>query len=575
MAVGTTDGTLLMPIKVDPLIGALFAEKYRITEEIGRGGMSIVYRGVHELMKRPVAVKIMQRELSSNAVSVRRFQQEAEAASRLAHPHVITVFDFGVTPTAQPYLVMDLVSGTNFAEILKESGRIPVPRVIKIFRQICDALDHAHQRGVVHRDLKPSNVMLVDTESEPDYAKVLDFGIAKVMASDGEEKRSLTTSGEIFGSPLYMSPEQCRGAESDQRTDIYSVGVMFYEALTGRPPLCGASYIETIQMQISTPAQPFNTVVPGANIPPVLETIAFKAIAKKPEDRFQSMREFNSALLNAARMLGLEEADQNAPAQVVKRKSPFFMGAIVVALVGLCAFFFLSNNGSAPPRAGASETVSGTVYYYNPDAVPGILVINYGDGAYKILTGNARLEHVASAPHEPIVNGSNWTVAFHRMDKKLYLDEKGTVYDNAFDKDIRQVDQLVRNHYSNLANGHFEEAWNDFSDQFVQKVKSKDEMFERWKGWKGVKDCENAPDSAIQILLVSPNTVSARIDASNFVQYEKSDYLITFWKQGKSWKFQSLTLEPKETAATGMSPAGEPPGASGAPQGDNPKRPEQ
>jgi serine/threonine protein kinase len=558
IAVCPTDGMLLMPVQADANIGTLFADKYRIIEELGRGGMSIVYKGAHEIMKRPVAVKLMQRELSSNPISVRRFQQEAEAAGSLSHPHVITIFDFGVTATAQPYLIMDLVRGTTLSEELKSIGKLPPARALKIFCQICEALEHAHQRGVVHRDLKPSNVMLVPHESDVDYVKVLDFGIAKIMSSDGEKGSNLTTSGEIFGSPLYMSPEQCKGSDIDYRTDIYSVGVMLYEMLTGKPPISGLTYIETIQMQISTPPRPFNSVSPDAKIPSVLESIVFKAMAKKREERYQSMKDFHEALIAASRMLGItNDATMVPPLQGERKKSMATTAAVVIGiacLIAVCALLVTESTKNGAPGMSAasfpSERVDGTIYYYNPDGHPGVLVVNTGEESKTILLGESRLEHVHNAPADKIWNGGKWNVAFQHVGQHLVFDEKGTTFSGTVDPDVRAVDELIRNHYSNLANGHLEQAFADFSDAYIQKLKSKAQVIESWKHWNGVKGCENAPDSAIKVYQKVENNIFALVDGSKFVLHEKNDYQMTFWKDGQTWKIQSLSLKSKDAPGT-------------------------
>ncbi len=539
-----------MPVKVDALIGTLFADKYRITEEIGRGGMSIVYKGFHEMMRRQVAIKIMQHELSADPVSVRRFQQEAEAASRLTHPHVITVFDFGVTENCQPYLILDMVSGTDFAEVIKQCGHISPERAIKIFIQICDALDHAHQRGVVHRDLKPSNIMLLDSESQLDYVKVLDFGIAKLLTKSDDDTGNLTTSGEVFGSPLYMSPEQCQGAASDQRTDIYAVGVMLYEALCGKPPLRGQGYLETMQMQISTPPRPFKTANPDIKVPAVLETIVFKAIEKKPEQRYQSMKELSAALHDAARSLGFEEsisAGNPTPAAHTK-PNPVLIAAIaaIVGALGWLSFYFLGpTNPSA--QTAPSETAKGTIFYYAPDAKPGYLILHSDEDSVKIFTGTKKLEKLHKPPGM-VHNGDVWQIAFHRKDNKAILDEEGTVFTNEIDKDIRAVDDLIRSHYANIEAGKFDDAMQDFSTQFVQKLKSKEALLKSWKNWKGVPNCDKAPSSAIKFVTQTNFGIQAQVDGEQFVQGEKNIYEVAFTKENGKWKFQSLSLEPKNAS---------------------------
>lgn len=297
------DGTLLIPVKPDPLIGALLADKYKIDSEIGRGGMSIVYKGRHELMDRPVAIKMLQAQLVEDQTSIKRFQQEAKAASCLTHPNVITVYDFGVSPTGQPYLVMDYLQGESLIDVIKRDNHIAVNRTLNIFIQACDALQHAHQKGVIHRDLKSSNVMLTEFEGKHDVVKVVDFGIAKLMPSSGKQSQNLTQTGEIFGSPIYMSPEQCLGQVLDARSDIYSMGAMLYEALTGEPPLMGDTVVNTMQMHVSTNPPQFDEIRPDLHIPIQLQRVCMKALEKRPECRYNSMDEFKEALEHIERQL--------------------------------------------------------------------------------------------------------------------------------------------------------------------------------------------------------------------------------------------------------------------------------
>jgi len=290
------DKNMLMFMQKDELLGTILNDRYRVLEEVGRGGMSIVYRGLHEMMDRTVAIKMLQAQHRTDQLSIKRFQQEAQAASHLQHPHVITVYDCGVVATGQPYIVMDFLEGESLSDVIKKENHIPFQRAVPIFAQACDALDHAHQKGVIHRDLKSSNIMLVEVEGRKDFVKVVDFGIAKLTNASGKMQQNLTQTGEIFGSPIYMSPEQCLGQTLDARSDIYSMGAVLYESLTGLPPLMGDTIYATMKMHVSEMPERFAQARPDLRIPEQIEQIAFKALAKKPEQRFQSMQEFRDAL---------------------------------------------------------------------------------------------------------------------------------------------------------------------------------------------------------------------------------------------------------------------------------------
>ncbi len=295
-AVCPHDKSMLMYVQKDELIGTILNDRYRVLSEVGRGGMSIVYKGLHEMMDRTVAIKMLQTQHVTDQLSIKRFQQEAQAASHLQHPHVITVYDCGVVATGQPYIVMDFLEGQSLADVVKQENYIAYQRAIPIFISATEALEHAHQKGVIHRDLKSSNIMLVEVEGRRDFVKVVDFGIAKLTTASGKTPQNLTQTGEIFGSPIYMSPEQCLGLNLDSRSDIYSMGAVLYETLTGFPPLMGDTIYATMKMHVSQMPEPFSKMRPDLRIPEQLERVTFKALAKKPEQRYQTMQEMRDAL---------------------------------------------------------------------------------------------------------------------------------------------------------------------------------------------------------------------------------------------------------------------------------------
>lgn len=290
------DGALLRPIVQDPLIGTVLAGNYEILEVLGHGGMGVVYRGKHTLMERVVAIKMLQSQLISDTNSVKRFQQESKAAARLKHPHIIDVYDFGISPAGQPYIVMEFLEGTPLSDLIKKEGQISVERSIKIISEACDALDHAHKQGVVHRDLKPSNIVLTVYDEEKDYVKVVDFGVAKLIEAGGQEGQRLTQAGEVCGSPVYMSPEQCMGQELDARSDIYSMGVVLYETLTGKLPILGKTMVDTMSKHISEMPAAFNEARPDLYIPERLEAVVMRSLSKDPVNRQQSMEELKQDL---------------------------------------------------------------------------------------------------------------------------------------------------------------------------------------------------------------------------------------------------------------------------------------
>ncbi len=314
-SVGASPGkATLVPLDVDDdeLIGVTLESGIYIQAIIGRGGMSSVYRGEQLMIGRTVAVKVLHSLLFSEANALMRFQQEAKAVGALDHPGIIKVHEFHAGEKGRSYLVMEYVEGVTLSSLPK-SQRLDWKRARNIFTQACDALDHAHKRGVVHRDIKPSNIMLIKSDQDPDFVKILDFGIAKLLACENEALR-LTQTGEIFGSPLYMSPEQCTAQKVDQRSDIYSLGCVLYESLTGKPPLSGANIYETIFKHTSEMPASLRVHRPHLEHLSEFEAVVLKAMAKNPAERFQSMGEFKSALES------IGQTEIKSAAQKVKEK---------------------------------------------------------------------------------------------------------------------------------------------------------------------------------------------------------------------------------------------------------------
>lgn len=301
------DGGKVAATAADPLLNTLFAEKYEIISLLGEGGMSRVYKARHTFMERIVAVKLLHESATSDVTAKARFQQEAKAASALSHHNVVTVYDFGLTPGGRAFIIMDCLEGDSLSDILEHSGSLQVEGALEIFTQGCEGLEHAHRKGIIHRDLKPSNLVIIKQDDGTDLVKLVDFGIAKLVhpAETGKKDQHLTQTGQIFGTPAYMSPEQCNGRTLDVRSDIYSFGCLMYEALAGTPPLIGDSYIATVVKHVSEAPKPLSETA-LVKVPHHLETVIMKCLEKDPGSRFGSAAELKQALLDAAFASGLK-----------------------------------------------------------------------------------------------------------------------------------------------------------------------------------------------------------------------------------------------------------------------------
>src|SRR5437762_1370817 len=303
------DGTVLKRgDKDDGLIGQVLAGKYRIDEKIDEGGMGCVYRATHVLMEKVIAVKVLHPALAADDKIVARFTREAKAASRISHPHAINVTDFGESEKGVVYMVMEFLRGRTLKDIIRAGGPLPLARTVEIMRQVAGALDDAHAEGVVHRDLKSDNIMLEEVAGGGDWAKVLDFGIAKIQQDVDQTDPGLTAPNLIIGTPQYMSPEQCSQASRiDARSDIYSFGVILFEMLAGHVPFTGDSPTAIMMKHMQAP--PPSVLDERKDLPPGVGRVVARALAKRPEDRFQNAGEVADALAAAA----AEEAPSVAP----------------------------------------------------------------------------------------------------------------------------------------------------------------------------------------------------------------------------------------------------------------------
>jgi serine/threonine-protein kinase len=279
------------------LIGSTISDRYLIQRLLGEGGMGAVYQAEHTLMRKRMAIKVLHPEMTRLPEVVARFEREAMAAAHIDHPHVVTATDFGKLEDGSFFLALEFVEGSSLRDVVA-GGRLELGRALHIARQIASALHRAHALKIVHRDLKPENVMLVERDGDPDFVKVLDFGIAKVQMGelgtndrDGPEQSILTQAGMIYGTPEYMAPEQALGQPVDARADLYALGVMTYEMLTGRRPFEAESKVALLGMQVTAPVPPMASKSADANVPSDVEALVSRLLTKEATDRVADARE--------------------------------------------------------------------------------------------------------------------------------------------------------------------------------------------------------------------------------------------------------------------------------------------
>ncbi len=315
----------------DPLIGQLIGARYRVTGVLGEGGMGKVYVGEQQMgtTVRKVAIKTLHSHLSKDPSVLARFHRECGTVAQLEHPNTIKFYDFGSTQDGTLYIAMEFVAGKPLSDVILE-GPLSPERVTKIMRQTCGALDEAHLQGIIHRDLKPDNIVLTDRAGETDFVKVLDFGIAaRQESADANKEQKLTQQGMVLGTPPYMSPEQFTGKALDARSDVYSLGVMAYEMLSGKLPFEADTPWQWATQHMTAQPIPLEVSAPALHLPPAMRQAILRALAKDREQRQASAREFFAELSGGARMTvtgdppeGVKHSDTAAMAQAPDFSGP-------------------------------------------------------------------------------------------------------------------------------------------------------------------------------------------------------------------------------------------------------------
>ena len=300
------DQTPLKSPELDPLVGTRLGDRYEIVSVIGRGGMGVVYKARQEQMDKLMAIKMLHSHMVSDSEAVKRFYREAKTVSQVKHHHIVTLFDFGMSSQGQPVLVMDFLEGKSLKDILK-AGPLPFERADRIFGQTVDALASAHSLNVVHRDLKPENIVLSTNNNNTDWVTLVDFGLSKLKEPKTQDAYQITRSGDVCGSPPYMSPEQCLASSAvDPRSDIYSLAIVVFESLSGKLPFAAKSAIEMMDAHLYQTPLPFYQATPELKMCTEVTNVLAKALAKDPEDRQADIMQFGKELHEAMQRDGIK-----------------------------------------------------------------------------------------------------------------------------------------------------------------------------------------------------------------------------------------------------------------------------
>ena len=362
----------------DPLLGATLQDRYHVVRLIGKGGMGVVYEAVHVALGKRVAIKLLLDKYADDRDAVERFHREALTATQIGDDHIIDVVDIGTTGDGRSFVVLEFLDGQDLGKLLSASGPMPASRAVHIIGQVLRGLGAAHAKGIVHRDMKPDNVFAVPHPETPDFVKILDFGISKVMAAQDAKVR-LTATGTIVGTPIYMAPEQALGGAVDHRADLYSVGVMLYELLAGRPPFVAESYLALVTQHLQAPPPDLSVTRP--DLPRAMVNAIHRALAKDPDQRFRSADEFVRALPTPAQLRHSEQLGVTYGSGILPPGTPGMRPA--VALGG-------STARSLSPPARKKWIVGGVLAVAAIGAVIAAVALGRGGGGGGA-TGPAKL----------------------------------------------------------------------------------------------------------------------------------------------------------------------------------------
>lgn len=351
------DGAQLVPAPAESSLFEDLDSRYEIISQIGTGGWSTVYKARHKVLDQLVAIKVLHQHLTFDSKMLRRFEQEAQTASTLSHPNIVSIIDYGSAP--QPYIVMEYLEGNSLAEEIERQQKLSAQETIAIGLEICAALNCAHGQGIVHRDIKPSNIILTGQAGDSSRVKVVDFGLSKLLQNEGESSSGITRTGEAMGSPPYMSPEQWSGKGIDARTDIYALGCLLYEALTGSPAFPGKSPVECMNKHLTELPEGIVAIRPQLPGGELLDRIVFKALGKNADERYQTARDMAADLEQAkvgGRLIHAEKHELSLREWLKWRKT------LLLRVVSLFALLIVLVSGAAYLNR---EAILNSIWSYN------------------------------------------------------------------------------------------------------------------------------------------------------------------------------------------------------------------
>lgn len=358
-------------------------EQYEVLQFLNEGGMGRVYKVRDKKLNVILAIKVLRKELQLEKGALKRFEQEVSILQKLTHINIAPVYGVGTTDSGVPFVAMEYLDGESLEEVLIREDRISVERTLDLAIQICEALAHAHAKGVVHRDLKPSNIIITKTNSGAEIAHIIDFGVARLQAVDIRQSQNLTRTGDVFGSPMYMSPEQCLGIAQDERSDVYSLGCILFEMITGHPPFQGSNAVQTIVQHLNE-----SPTWKGGNAD--IQAIVNRCLQKVPDDRYQSVEELQRDLSSIK--TGIPVSRRIPKSNVISWQKPL---TIVVFAIAYLAFGFTVWNFTINiNQASQSELRLAKIYGIQQKMDKGSQALEYATISYPVMDKEAKSQWI-------------------------------------------------------------------------------------------------------------------------------------------------------------------------------------